>query len=186
LRFRLREALPPLELELRLLLSLGAWVEESLSTRLDSVRAPDLLCVDEERPEPDEERPELDEERPEPDEERPEPDDRPRELAPERLFDEDERLFDFDEEFDLDEERLEPPERLLLLDRELLWGILPWLLLDRSLRVRRLPEYHCSTRKNATVQPRTRTAVQIPSATGKSRWTAGAKGAAGKESQERR
>jgi len=172
LRFRLREALPPLELELRLLLSLGAWVEESLSTRLDSVRAPDLLCLDEERPEPDEERPE--------------PDDRPRELAPERLFDEDERLFDFDEEFDLDEERLEPPERLLLLDRELPWGILPWLLLDRSLRVRRLPEYHCSTRKNATVQPRTRTAVQIPSATGKSRWTAGAKGAAGKESQERR
>jgi hypothetical protein len=32
-------------LELPLLLSLGAWVEESLSTRLDSVRAPDLLWV---------------------------------------------------------------------------------------------------------------------------------------------
>jgi hypothetical protein len=169
LRFRLREALRPLELAL---LSLGAWVSESLSTRLDSVRVPERLCVDEERLEPDEER--LD------------PDDRPRELALERLFDEDERLFDFDEEFDLDEERLEPPERLLLPDRELLWGILPWLLLGRSLRVRRLPEYRCSTRKNATVQPRTRTAVQIPSSAGKSRWTAGAKGAAGTESQERR
>jgi hypothetical protein len=36
-----------LELELRLLLSLGALVSESLSTRLDSVRAPDLLCVEE-------------------------------------------------------------------------------------------------------------------------------------------
>jgi hypothetical protein len=108
----------------------------------------------------------VDEERLEPDEERLDPDDRPRELALERLFDEDERLFDFDEEFDLDEERLEPPERLLLPDRELLWGILPWLLLGRSLRVRRLPEYRCSTRKNATVQPRTRTAVQIPSSAG--------------------
>jgi hypothetical protein len=43
LRFRLREALRPFEL--RRLLSLGARVEESLSTRLDSVRVPDLLCV---------------------------------------------------------------------------------------------------------------------------------------------
>jgi hypothetical protein len=40
-------------------LSLGASVEESLSTRLDSVRAPDLLCVfppDDERLEPDDDR----------------------------------------------------------------------------------------------------------------------------------
>jgi hypothetical protein len=98
LRFPLREALRPLD-ELRLLLSLGAWVEESLSTRLDSVRAPDLLCVcdrEEERLDPD--------------------DDRLREL-PERL-DEDDRVFDF-ELFDFDEEPWEPPERLLLLrDRE--------------------------------------------------------------------
>jgi hypothetical protein len=43
LRFRLGEALRPLELER--LLSLGALVEESLSTRLDSVRAPERLCV---------------------------------------------------------------------------------------------------------------------------------------------
>ena len=43
MRFRLPEVLRPLELPL--LLSLGAWVEESLSTRLDSVRAPDLLWV---------------------------------------------------------------------------------------------------------------------------------------------
>jgi hypothetical protein len=42
LRLRLREALRPLEL--RRLLSLGAEVEESLSTRLDSVRAPERLC----------------------------------------------------------------------------------------------------------------------------------------------
>jgi hypothetical protein len=127
LRLRLREALRPLELAL---LSLGARVSESLSTRLDSVRAPDLLCVDEARPDPD---------------------DLLRELEPERLFDEDEeRLFAFGEEFDLDEVRLEPPERLLLLDldaerleppvrlllldRVLPWGILPWLLLDRSFR----------------------------------------------------
>jgi hypothetical protein len=39
---RLREALRPLEL--RRLLSLGATLEESLSTRLDSVRAPERLC----------------------------------------------------------------------------------------------------------------------------------------------
>jgi hypothetical protein len=72
LRFRLREALRPLELAR--LLSLGALVEESLSTRLDSVRDPDLLCVDEDR---------LD------------PDDRLRELERDR---EDEPLFDFREE----------------------------------------------------------------------------------------
>jgi hypothetical protein len=143
LRFRLREALRPLELPR--LLSLGALVEESLSTRLDSVRAPDRLCVDEDLL-------------------------RPRGLEPERLFDGEERLFDFDfdEEFDFDEDPLGPPERLLLpldrelrllllLDRELPWGILPWLLLDRSVRVRRLPESHRSTRKNSTVQARTRT-----------------------------
>jgi hypothetical protein len=62
LRFRLREELRPFELELRLLLSLGALVSESLSTRLDSVRAPDLLCV-EERLEPEDRlRDELDRE----------------------------------------------------------------------------------------------------------------------------
>jgi len=106
LRFPLREALRPLELPR--LLSLGARVSESLSTRLDSVRAPDRLCVDDER---------LD------------PDDRLRELALERLFDDEERLLDFDE---FDEERFEPPERLLLLlllDREDFWGILPSLQL---------------------------------------------------------
>jgi hypothetical protein len=53
LRFRLREELRPLELELRLLLSLGALLSESLSTRRDSVRAPDRLCVDEDRLEPE-------------------------------------------------------------------------------------------------------------------------------------
>ena len=145
MRFRLREALRPLELAR--LLSLGALVEESLSTRLDSVRAPDRLCVDEDLL------------RLEPDEERLDPDDRPRELAPEpeRLFDEEERLLDFDEEFDFDEDPLDPAERLLLpldrelrllllLDRELPWGILPWLLLGRSVCVRRLPESHRSTR----------------------------------------
>jgi hypothetical protein len=157
LRFRLREALRPLELAR--LLSLGALVEESLSTRLDSVRAPDRLCVDEDLL------------RLEPDEERLDPDDRPRELALERLFDEEERLFDFDEEFDFEEDPLAPPERLLLpldrelrllllLDRELPWGILPWLLLDRSVCVRRLPESHRSTRKNPTVQARPEPAVQ--------------------------
>jgi hypothetical protein len=72
LRFRLREAPRPLELER--LLSRGAWVEESLSTRLDSVRAPDRLCVDEDLLEP-EERPFDEDERP---------------------FDEDERPFDFE------------------------------------------------------------------------------------------
>ena len=101
MRFRLREALRPLD-ELRLLLSLGALVEESLSTRLDSVRAPDLLCDrDEERLDPDE--------------------DRVRELLPERFFVADDRLFDFEDE------PLEPPERLLLLDEDLRWGILPFV-----------------------------------------------------------
>lgn len=100
MRFRLREALRPFD-ELRLLLSLGALVEESLSTRLDSVRAPDLLCDrDEERFDPD--------------------DDRLRELGPERRFGED-RLLDFDGE------PLEPPELFLLLrDREARWGIRPY------------------------------------------------------------
>ena len=79
-------------MELPLLLSLGALVSESLSTRRDSVRAPDRLCVDEDRLEPE---------------------DRLRELERER----DDRLFDFFEEL--------PPERLLLLDRDFCWGILP-------------------------------------------------------------
>jgi hypothetical protein len=99
LRFRLREELRPLELELRLLLSLGALVSESLSTRLDSVRAPDLLCVDEER---------LD------------PEDRLRELERER----DDPLFDFFEE-ELPPERL----LLLDRDFDFCLGILPSLLL---------------------------------------------------------
>jgi hypothetical protein len=94
LLFRLREALRPLELAR--LLSLGALVEESLSTRLDSVRAPDRLCVEEDLLEPDA---------------------RLREFPRERLFDEDDRLFDFDELREL-------PERLLL-DRDFCWGILP-------------------------------------------------------------
>jgi hypothetical protein len=125
LRFRLREALRPLELPR--LLSLGARVSESLSTRLDSVCAPDLLCVDEER---------LD------------PDDRPRELALERLFDEEERPLDFDEE------PLEPPERLLLLDEDLRWGILPLFLLNRSsIRVGRLPDpSRSNTRLGAAIK----------------------------------
>ena len=101
MRFR-REELRPLELPR--LLSLGAWVEESLSTRLDSVRAPDLLCVDEER---------LD-----PDDRLRDPDDRLPELERDR---EDEPLFDFFEEL--------PPERLLLLDRDFCLGILPGVLL---------------------------------------------------------
>ena len=96
MRFRMREALRPLD-ELRLLLSMGALVEESLSTRLDSVRAPDLLWVSRERLDP----------------ERLDPDARLREPAFERLFDEEERPPDFDEE------PLEPPERLLLLDEAL-------------------------------------------------------------------
>jgi hypothetical protein len=104
LRFRLPEVLRPLELPL--LLSLGAWVEESLSTRLDSVRAPDLLWVSLERLDPEL----LD------------PDPRLREPALERPFAEEERLRDFEEE------PLEPPERLLLLlDEDLRWGILPFI-----------------------------------------------------------
>jgi hypothetical protein len=97
-------------LELPLLLSLGALASESLSTRRDSVRAPDLLCVDEDL---------LD------------PDDRLRELVLDRLVEEDERFLDLDEaplEL-LDEEPLELPERFLLLDRDFCWGILPYLLL---------------------------------------------------------
>ena len=110
MRLRLRAAPRPLEPER--LLSLGASVEESLSTRLDSVRAPERLCVDEDL---------LD------------PDARLRELPLERLFDEDFGLFD--EDFDFDEELLEPLERLLLLlflllDRDDLWGILPSLRLS--------------------------------------------------------
>lgn len=89
-------------MELRLLLSLGALLSESLSTRRDSVRAPDRLCVDEDRVEP---------------EDRLREEDWLRELERER----DERLFDFFEEL--------PPERLLLFDRDFCWGILPALLL---------------------------------------------------------
>jgi hypothetical protein len=107
LRFRLREALRPLELAR--LLSLGALVEESLSTRLDSVRAPDLLCVDEDRLDPDDRLRELE---------------RDREAEP--LFverdREDEPLFDFPEEL--------LPERLLLLDGDFCLGILPDVLLE--------------------------------------------------------
>ena len=66
---RLREELRPLDL----LLSLGAFVEESLSTRLDSVLAPERLCEDRER---------LD------------PDDRLREFPPDRFRDFDDELFD--------------------------------------------------------------------------------------------
>jgi hypothetical protein len=72
-------------LELPLLLSLGALVSESLSTRRDSVLAPDRLCVDEERLEPEERLREFERER----------DDRLfdffEELPPERLL-----LFDRD------------------------------------------------------------------------------------------
>ena len=82
------------------LLSRGAFVSESLSTRRDSVRAPERLCV----------------------EDLLEPDDRLRELPLERLR-EDEPFLDFDEEL------LEPLERLLLRDPDFFWGILPFLLL---------------------------------------------------------
>jgi hypothetical protein len=89
-------------------LSLGAWVEESLSTRLDSVRAPERLCVDEDLLEPDA---------------------RLREFPLERLLDEDERPFDLEEPFDFEEPfDLEEPRELaelLLLDRDFCWGILP-------------------------------------------------------------
>jgi hypothetical protein len=89
-------------------LSLGALVSESLSTRLDSVRAPDLLCVDEDL---------LD------------PDDRLRELALDRLLEEDERFLDLDEEPLELLEPLERLERLLLRDFDFCWGILPSFLL---------------------------------------------------------
>lgn len=121
MRFRLREALRPFEL--RRLLSLGARVEESLSTRLDSVRVPDLLCVS-----------------------------RLRELPLERLFDEDfdfdEELLDFEEELLDPPERL-LLLLLLLLDREDLWGILPSLLLswfrDAGLPALRTSNHHLGT-----------------------------------------
>ena len=89
-------------MELPLLLSRGALVSESLSTRRDSVCAPERLCV--------EDLLDLD------------PDDRLRELPLERLR-EDEPFLDFDEEL------LEPLERLLLRDPDFFWGILPFLLL---------------------------------------------------------
>jgi hypothetical protein len=112
LRFWLREELRPLELELRLLLSLGACVSESLSTRLDSVFAPDLLCVDEDRFDPE---------------------DRLRELEGER---EEDPLFDFFEE------ELPPERLLLLdRDFDFCLGILPSLLLLSGWDfVPRLPE----------------------------------------------
>ena len=93
-------------LELLRLLSLGALVEESLSTRLDSVRAPDLLWVSPRR-EPERV---LDE------------DDR---LEDERLFDLDDELF-----FEPDELFFEPDELFVLRDREDCLGILPTLLLS--------------------------------------------------------
>jgi hypothetical protein len=141
-------------------LSLGALVEESLSTRLDSVRAPDRLCVDEER---------LD------------PDDRLRELERDR---EDDPLFDFFEEVDFFEEL--PPERLLLLDRDFCLGILPGVLLELDGSV-------SGSYPNPAVQTTTQPAIQTvqnrssnPCTAGKSRWTAGAKGAAGKEAKRAR
>jgi len=126
LRFLLLELLRPLEVP-PWLLSRGALVEESLSTRLDSVFAPDLLWVSrwdcEERPEPDD-------------------DDRLR--PPDPLFlDEDDPPFDFaDEERPrLEDEPCEPPERLLLLpDREFFVGIqsvLPGDLFDPAYPQRR-------------------------------------------------
>jgi hypothetical protein len=109
-------------LELPLLLSLGALASESLSTRRDSVLAPDRLCVDEDLLEPD---------------------DRLRELERER----DDRLFDFFEEL--------PPERLLPLDRDFCWGILPALLLKLGEPVfGRLPESRLSNTPQAVVQIR--------------------------------
>jgi hypothetical protein len=104
---RLREALRPLELRL---LSLGATVEESLSTRLDSVRAPERLCDWDREEERLPREPELDRLRELVLEEERllEPElDRPRELVLERFF---------------EEELWEPPERLLR-DRELCLGI---------------------------------------------------------------
>ena len=104
MRFLLREALRPLELPR--LLSRGAFVEESLSTRLDSVRAPDRLWLDRER---------LD------------PEDPLRALALDaldRLFDPFERLFDpEDRAFDFEEDFRAPPLRDLLLVDRLRWAI---------------------------------------------------------------
>ena len=71
------------------LLSRGALVSESLSTRLDSVRAPDRLCVD----------PDL-----------LDPDDLRLELPLDRLREEDERFLD------PDDEPFELPDRLLPRD----------------------------------------------------------------------
>jgi hypothetical protein len=103
------------------------------------------------------------------DEDRLDPDERLPELERER--DEDDRLLDLFEEL--------PLERLffLLLDLDFCWGILPGLLVNSVHRVRRLPE----SRRSTLTQP----AVQICCSPGRSRWTAGAKGAAGKESQVR-
>jgi len=107
-------------LELRRLLSLGALVEESLSTRRDSVRAPERLC----EPDREDERllrgPELD---------------RLRELVLERFFEE---LWELPERLLRDRE-LDPERRFLPLDaeRELFDAIL--LLLARSVRVSTCP-----------------------------------------------
>jgi hypothetical protein len=128
LRFRLREAPRPFELER--LLSLGALVEESLSTRLDSVRAPDRLCVEEDLLEPDA---------------------RLRELPLERPFDEDDRLFDFDELRELPEPLLLEP---LLLDRDFCCGILPLLLRIVRYVFGGYPNPTVQTRKIPTVQSR--------------------------------
>jgi hypothetical protein len=109
LRFRLRDPLRPLELPR--LLSLGALVEESLSTRLDSVRAPDRLCVEEDLLELDARLPEF---------------------PLERLFDEDDRLFDFDELREL-------PERLRDFCWGILPGSSQYQSFSPSIRVGRLP-----------------------------------------------
>jgi hypothetical protein len=135
-------------LELPRLLSLGAWVEESLSTRLDSVRAPDLLCVDEDRLDPDDRLPELERE--------------------------DEPLFDFFEEL--------PPERLLLLDRDFCLGILPGVLLGLEGSVfGAYPNPAVQTPMQSAVQNAHKSGSSNPCTAGKSRWTAAAKGVAGKE-----
>ena len=145
-------------MELPRLLSLGAWVEESLSTRLDSVRAPDLLCVDEDLLDPDDRLPELDE------------------LERDR---EDEPLFDFFEEL--------PPERLLLLDRDFCLGILPgvppgtrWIVFGAY------PNPAVQTPTQSAVQNAHKSGSSNPCTAGKSRWTAAAKGVAGKEAKTER
>jgi hypothetical protein len=164
LRF-LREELRPFELPR--LLSLGAWVSESLSTRLDSVRAPDLLCVDEDL---------LD------------PDDRLRDLAPERPLEEDERFVDLDEEpFELPlellrEEPLELPELLLLRDLDFCWGIRPSHLLDDANRCSALTRIRMF--KHATrVSPNSSCSRSNLCRAGKAKCTAGANGAAGTEAK---